>query len=75
MAAYDSSDVHAPRVNRYIYKEFPRMLHAPDGRTKVVNTAEEKEAAMKKGWELQPRVILEAEDPDPIDVEKKSKKN
>lgn len=42
----------------YQYKEFPRTLHKPDGRTLTVGNEDEREAALVEGWSLVPLVDL-----------------
>lgn len=43
----------------YVYQEFPRILHAPDGQTCIVYDTAEKDAALKAGWLLIPVVSTE----------------
>lgn len=69
MSRYDSSDVHAPRIMPYKFVEFPRMLHSHDGRKKIVHTTEEKEDALRRGWQLAPDVITAEPEIDPIPLE------
>lgn len=42
----------------YVYQEYPRTLHRPDGRTCSVRSDEEKVAALAEGWALVPVVDL-----------------
>lgn len=42
------------RVDPYVYQEFPRMLHKPDGSTCVVADLDQKAAKLADGWYLSP---------------------
>lgn len=38
----------------YVYKEFPRTLHKPDGLTRTVTDELSKQDALADGWSLSP---------------------
>jgi hypothetical protein len=47
-------DIHQYTVP-YVYHEFPRLLYGPRGETRLVENAEEQEAAIKAGFSPDPR--------------------
>ena len=59
-------DINKPPVKAMPHQAFPAMvyLHPKDKtkehRTKIVNTPEEKEAAIEQGWRVQPHIPVAA---------------
>jgi hypothetical protein len=69
----DSSDVHAPKIVPYRYREYPRMLYK-EKLTCVVKNDDECNAKLAKGWEFEPQALPSAADLDAVASEQDIKR-
>jgi hypothetical protein len=56
-------------MSHFVHKEYPRMLHKPDGSTHIVNDDAERAAKLAEGWNLlpgEPPAPVVAPEPEPI---------
>lgn len=51
----DAEDIHHPRVPRYNFQEYPKMMYHADGKTThVINDAREEQLAVQHGYSTAP---------------------